>query len=453
MLVCVLQICILESNLPFSEHKNPITATSTDYVHGEDRLSTSNSWAYVFLLADCDPSQPFPAYRGLLYNIIAATYVLKYDNSHMSTRADILVMVQLSYRSPMVALLPTEEALLRRMGIHCRYLSKPTHKPTFYELVKAKFQLWDLFETTQYTKLLFLDGDVLPFCNLDYLLENSAAPPTTTAATAVSSTSTTENTIPRLRSTVLHAMYEDPVNAGLFVLSKPDPIAKQKQPYSEALEYWNETTKQWGSIPASAVDYRLWDGTSGSGWDFYCGNTDQGFLLYWSRFIQQDVSIIVGSTIEHYYHHRHEDNDNSETQRGSSIPQKSITSSKWMANHTCLPPFSSSPSMGRRQQTYAQNSRVEAASLPFYQDFFHMVGYSKAWESRLRRNPLPWNKDELHSSQEYWYFIVRAAQEQFDPHHQVIPPIESIFDNVGKPPIRGDLFTVGTPTNHSLTKP
>ena len=153
-------------------------------------------WAYVFLLADVDPERPF--YRGLLYNILVSSYSLtKYEESVPPTKAEIVVLVQMASTSK-ASKLPEEE-FLKRMNVKIRYINQNDNRSpssTFYTLVLAKFEI---FKLTEYSKILFLDGDVLPLCNLDYLLELS------------------EKGV--LKETVLHAMYEDPVNAGMFVIS------------------------------------------------------------------------------------------------------------------------------------------------------------------------------------------------------------------------------------------
>eukprot|EP00934_Nitzschia_sp_Nitz4_P002588 Nitzschia sp. Nitz4//scaffold291_size36643//16690//18006//NITZ4_007764-RA/size36643-processed-gene-0.28-mRNA-1//-1//CDS//3329546130//2578//frame0 len=388
----------------------------------------SERWAYVFLLADCDPTLQFPSYRGIFFNIIAATYILKHHPTNPHSQADVVVMVQMSSSTDVPSLPIPEEELLHKMGVHLEYLPKPQSTPTFYDLVKSKFHVSTWMIQEGYSKVLFLDGDVLPFCSLDYLLEEQSS--------SVSSDTP-------LRFTVLHAMYEDPVNAGLFVFSATPGMAELEK----SLQDWNETIQQWGSIPNDQVDYRLWDGKQGQGWDFYCGNTDQGFLLYWSRFLQQDVSIITGPTIEHYSPAQTDPSNHQPI--SSSQALHSTTSTDWMATKSCLPPVTGSTSKGRTG-TFAQNSNVQASSLPFYQDFYHMVGYSKAWESKLRRYPLPQRQEELISSHEYWYWILEQAQTMFDPQKTVIPTINSVTDSVGKPAIRGDLIVAGhkpsTPT-------
>jgi hypothetical protein len=467
----ILIVCVLQVFLVHNETTSHIASLTTGLSGGHlAAVSTTNAsnttttgatrpqrrrrrrrWAYVFLLADCDPTAPQPAYRGILYNILAATFVLKYDTTTSSnhSQAEIVVLVQMSAATTTTAattatttqqgehpfvrlalsrLPPSEEALLHKMNITIRYLPRPKIVPTFYELVMAKFHVLSMVE---YTKILFLDGDVLPLCNLDYLLELSE---------------TTKDS-PRLGETVLHAMYEDPVNAGLFV------VTPRHNNNDWIFQKWNEF-RALAPDQRPHVEYRLWKdgGDSKSGWDFYCADSDQGFLLYWSLFLQdehqsQSLSIIVGPTIEQY------DATSSSSSSSLVLPQEErtavprqptrIESSQFLSDYSCLAP-------PPRSHTWAQNANTEAAQWPFYQDFYHMVGYSKAWETSPTSTS--WKQktnqqQQLESTRDFWYFVLQQVVDRFDPDHTVIPdPIERLSEFVGKPKIRGDLlFTIPKP--------
>lgn len=361
---------------------------------------TNPKWAYVFLLADVNPAEP--SYQGILYNIFVSTYVLKHDPTALShSKADIVVMVQMS-PSSQESKLP-EEAFLQRMGIKTLYLEPTLTEDTFYSLVLAKFHVLKLAE---YTKVLFLDGDVLTLCNLDYLLALSE-----------------ERKV--LKETVLHAMYEDPVNAGLFIVTPKQEYYDEVQDIIKrhgipSKENWDPEVG-WGD---KSVEYRLWDMNPGKGWKFYCADADQGLLLYWSRFVRKEVSIIVGPVIEQFS----PSNYNGEPER--------VTSGE-LLEHSCV---ERDLEKHGRTGTFASNAGPMAASLPFYQDFFHMVGFGKAWEFPPVR-PVPSSKDDVQSSSEYWYFLLQKVKDQFDSDG-IIPSAEEITKSIPQPRIRGDLISV-----------
>jgi len=378
--------------------------SSVDGSFSSDQPAGSNqridrNWAYVFLLADVDPEEP--SYHGLLYNIFVSTYVLKHDPSAEShSRADIVVMVQMSPSSKEPKL--REDAFLQRMGVKILYLEPIATNDTFYSLVLAKFHVLKL---TEYSKILFLDADVLAFCNLDYLLELSE-----------------EGTL--LKETVLHAMYDDPVNAGVFIVTPNEKYYGEVQSIIQqhgipSKDNWDPAVG-WGN---KSVDYRLWDMRQGKGWNFYCADADQGLLLYWSRFVRKEVSIIVGPVIENY------------SPANNGAPK--TVSSGALLEKSCVQRHLEKYG---RTGTFAQNAGPMAASLPFYQDFFHMVGYSKAWEMPPH-GPIPNSKDEVSSSAEYWYFLLQSVKDQFDSEN-IIPPIQEITKSIPQPRIRGDLIAV-----------
>ena len=155
-------------------------------------------YAYAFFLGACDPHKP--SYRGNLFTLLMATYVLTVEHS---TRADVVVWIQMAYETNATTLPPQDILLLETLGIQCRYMAKPTQPQTFYDLVMGKLQVFTMVE---YDRIMFLDADVLPFCNLDYIMDLSM--------------------MGRLQPNILHAMYDDPVNAGWFVIT-PHPTAYQ----------------------------------------------------------------------------------------------------------------------------------------------------------------------------------------------------------------------------------
>lgn len=386
--------------------------------------ATNSDWAYVFLLADVDPDETQPSYRGMLYNILAATWVLTQQHG---TVADIVVWVQMRERSPtdihngnVRRLPPSEEALMSRLNIQVRYYlserddyhdstmshdtpslhrnnnnsSNISNPKAFDQLVMAKFVVLDMVE---YSKVVFLDSDVLPLCGMDYLF--------------------------KLESDILlHAMYEDPVNAGVFLV-KPERGLKDR-----LMMHWRafqaRPKKPW-------VQYSLWDGQQGNGWDFYCAESDQGFLLFCALFVAvgMNVSIIIGPDIHEYNAVHSATRIPLTTQRKTT----NILSTQKVFGNTCFPSMN--------VPKWAQNASPQASSFPFYRDFFHMVGYSKAWESAPRTWQTGMPLSSLQSSRDYWYYCLSQVSQQADPRHIVIPEsLEELHQTIGKPKIRGDLI-------------
>jgi len=400
----------------------------------KDGRTTSNSdWAYVFLLADCDPTIFQPSYRGLLYNILAATYVLKV---RFDTTADIVILIQMAYSSPTDRLTQVEEDVFQKMKIQFHYLPKPS-KPTltFYELVMTKFFVLQMIE---YKKILFLDSDVLPLCSLDYLFRLS------------------QDGI--LGDMIVHAMYEDPINAGLFLVTPHphlhDTLFDQWTKFQDMMKNIIPTTKE-NRLPS--VEYILWDGTIGSAWDFYCADSDQGFILYSILFGMDDTtsgSIITGTQIQHYdsatmaaVSASSSTTTTTTSTVASKIPRREqrqptriLSTDDILGGHSCLSSSSSSTPL------WAKNVSPRTSHLGFYKDFFHMVGYSKAWEDPSPSWKIGMEMADLTSSSDYWYYCLHQVAQKFDPYHTVIPPnLNRLHEVVSNPKIRGDLFVALPP--------
>lgn len=190
--------------------KNPNNSSSPElWRHGPRGDSTETSrYAYAFLLAGCDPDQP--SYRGFLFNIIKTTHLIL--NSFQSV-ADVIVMIRLSPESPHTTLTPTEEAWLSAVGAKLLYLPPPLANETFQQLQLLKFHV---LQQVQYRCILYLDSDVMPICNLDYIFELSESGVT--------------------RPNLVVAWTKEPANGGFFMLEPKhgayerimDVVEKQK---------------------------------------------------------------------------------------------------------------------------------------------------------------------------------------------------------------------------------
>ena len=191
-----------------------------------------SNYAYAFLIGGVHEERP--AYRGFLYNVLIAAYLLHISGSTM----DIIVYIQLSPDSTLQATLPTYDLqLLSNFNeyirsntttsapttteyssstqqhhvdrIRIKFVDKPTgNKESFSELVYDKFRILQLVE---YDRVMFLDGDVIPLTNLDYFFELSMAKISTT-----NSSSTV--TLPILQPNFIIASRGEPCNAGMFIL-------------------------------------------------------------------------------------------------------------------------------------------------------------------------------------------------------------------------------------------
>ena len=107
-------------------------------------------------------------YLGMFYNVLIAAYILNKEGS----MADVVLFVQMSASSELDQLPSDNARLLDKLGVKVKYLTKPQVE-NFHQIIMQKLVVLDLVE---YRRVLFLDTDVMPFCNLDYVFHLSDGP-------------------------------------------------------------------------------------------------------------------------------------------------------------------------------------------------------------------------------------------------------------------------------------
>jgi hypothetical protein len=140
-----------------------IASTSTN-----TNSTTSGKFAYAFLLGGAMSPRASSDYRGGLYSVVVAAHNLRRSGS----KADMVLMIQMSSLTNFTGLPLLEETLLYKMNIRIVYLpefSDPKLE-SFYALMMEKFRILLLDE---YDRVMYLDADVMPKCNLDYIMELS----------------------------------------------------------------------------------------------------------------------------------------------------------------------------------------------------------------------------------------------------------------------------------------
>jgi alpha-N-acetylglucosamine transferase len=125
---------------------------------------------------------------------------------------------------------------------------------------------------TEYRRVLFMDGDVMPTENLDYLFELSDGPDAI------------------LKPNLIVTGSLEPANGGFFMLSpgegeleEMNEIIHQREVKAQSLPYpYFDDIEGWGHEiqPPDKVDL-LYD--SRTNWTFWAAFADQGLLYYWVR--------------------------------------------------------------------------------------------------------------------------------------------------------------------------
>jgi len=379
-LVAMTMIILSSLHMIHKSHK------STDITHLIDDLpatisavfpqlpaAPSRKWAYAFLIGGVDPDKP-KNYKGMIYNAMVATYILHEAQS----AADVVVMIQMSETTAATEL-PTEDVrILEALNIHIHYLPKPTTKQTFYTVVLEKFRILEL---VQYSRVLFMDSDIIPFCSLDYLFDMSEP----------------ETGPPILKENLVLSWKLEPSNCGFFMLQPGVGlfdelraiIARQQQ---ESLHLdWPpfDKVRGWGQAIAEPYDYwRNYNEQKGYVWEWHGVFGGQGLLYYWTKYHRKSVSLVTKNEVENWV-------ASNDTGYPVVLEQKH---SRIFDDRHCVPKDVS------HHKTWASVSGNFAGFYP-YRDFVHFVGKAKPWEKKIGK--IISHQDKCTSSFEYWYFILK----------------------------------------------
>jgi hypothetical protein len=243
---------------------------------GKNKSKSTSMNAYSFLVAGCDPDDPW-RYRAYLYGVAVSMYALR---SHGSA-ADFHVYVELMHNTPHTTLLKEEEDMLTSLQATIHYISTDPQQ-SFYRSQLFKFLVLNL---TQYDHVFYMDSDVLPLANLDYLFE--------AMDTQV------------LRRNVAFMGKREPANGGSFVVSPRNGALRLVHDLIVRKEHseWNETVG-WGVDAISTPEFTYPTTTTKVGerasWEFFGADGDQGLLYYWMKFVERDVSFV--STVGTAWH-------------------------------------------------------------------------------------------------------------------------------------------------------
>ena len=360
-----------------SNNNNNNTTTPSIETH-----QATAPYAYVFLLAGCDPNKP--TYRGFLFNILLATHQLR-----QHSQADVVVLVRMAvgHHSPTPLLPRPEQEWLAAVGAHVVYLPPPQQQQeTFSSVQLLKFHILRL---VQYERVLFLDSDVLPLCNLDYLFDLTSS----------------QQQDGVLRENLVLAWTKEPANGGFFMLQPSlvgweqlqDCLRRQRQEAQRILPVPHfDKIKGWGTvIPPQDPWFSFQRKLSGHKWSFYAAYSDQGLLYHYVKFIRRSVSIVLGKTVQNFV----------PGPNGTVVLQNELDGP--FGNYTCR----SVPKKGGEQYLHHPATDNYLASLPPYGDFAHFYSVFKPWEHDA---VIVKSKSQAKNVMQYWYYLLRQLNERLD---------------------------------------
>jgi hypothetical protein len=233
------------------------------HLPGASQIHEKARYAYAFVIGGCMPEKP--SYRYFIYNMLITARILREAGS----RADVVAFFQMSYESAHERLTEEDVRQLRAMNIQIKYIPKSPQE-CFYRTVLDKFRILGLVE---YRRVLFMDGDVIPIRNLDFLFKMSDG----------------EHAI--LKENLVVAGKLEPANAGFFMvapkkgaLEEINTIIQEQEVKAQSLPYpYFDPVEGWGHVMEPNDQWYTIAKLKGKDWSFWSAFADQGLLYYWTR--------------------------------------------------------------------------------------------------------------------------------------------------------------------------
>jgi len=253
--------------------------------------SSSSKYAYAFVLGGVDPD--IPKYRMYLYGVYVAVYNLKVK---FRSEADVVLLVEMYDKSPHDRLPDREARILRRLGVTQLLYVPQAPSPSFYRIQLNKFRVFGLYG--RYKRVLYMDADVMPMTNMDYLFR--ASDPNPSEAAPAPATTTSSNRVvgsyrePILAENVIVLGKYAPANGGTFMITPREGDLERINDLIQAMERrlnakeFDRNGMGWGHRLG------LWTGLEhgARGWNFMAADADQGLLYYWVKYVQKNVTVL-----------------------------------------------------------------------------------------------------------------------------------------------------------------
>ena len=343
--------------------------------------TASSPYAYAFLLAGCDPESP--SYLGFLFNVLVSTQILKEQGSD----ADFIILVRMAAHSTATVLPAREVSWLNNQGIKIQYVRKPKTE-NYMESQMIKFRILEMVE---YRRVLFLDADVMPLCNLDYLFKLSDG----------------RNAV--IKENLVVAWTGEPANGGFFMLEPGKErfeelrqIVKRQRAMSRHLPYPHfDEIQGWGHIIGPNDIWQAFGNRkTGKKWDFYAAYVDQGLLYHYVKYSRKSVTIVSGEASNSVQNWHRGPNNTVELESVIPAPFK---------NYTCR------KTGRRREEAYGAHPAYgnNLNHLHPYSDYVHFYYHFKPWLKKQLPAEVT-SKEQAGNSIVYWFFVLRFLNRKLE---------------------------------------
>ncbi|KAL7481258.1 hypothetical protein ACHAW6_006937 [Cyclotella cf. meneghiniana] len=350
-----------------------------------------NHYAYVFLMAGCNPNKA-TQYIGYVYNILISKLILQQSGSN----ADVVVLTRMSAEATAEAI--PEQGLLERAGVVVKYLPK-VHTDNFFSAMLDKFRVLSMVE---YDRVIFMDSDVTPFCNLDYMFESSVG------SDAI------------LSPNVVLSYRHEPAQGGFFMV---EPKKGDYEKILEIIDYqmlnFHNFSEEYGwghkiLPPDGWNSYRYYNQTQ---WNFYGAFADQGLLYHWVKYEKSDVTFIRYKELQQW---REVDpkSDSSSLLLGpipvSEVPEPRRNKTIGYVKKT----IDKLPTCGGEKLKLKRGYQVSEHSP--CRDYHHWTGKSKPWLQYQRPKNMKHYLNSISDHSQikhkavWWYYWLNQVKEKYD---------------------------------------
>jgi hypothetical protein len=340
-------------------------------VHDQQQQAASSKYAYAYLLAGCNPDKA--SYHGFLFNILISAHILQISGSE----ADFIVFVRMASDTKHKQLPDTEMEWLKRLQCRVIYLPKvEMGTENFDESQMLKFNILDLIE---YRRVLYLDSDNMPVCNLDYIFDLS------------------DNSDPILKENLVVAWNKEPSNGGFFMLKPGKGEHNELRAIIEEKQRDDfDEIKGWGHEIIRPDSWKVIKGKQGRKWDFYAAHTDQGLLYHWVKYVKKNVSIVVSMY----------ELQNWGVDSNGTLVMENKTVGLPLYNYSCLPKNASNLQLGfASHPAYGLNLRKHVP----LGNIVHFYKRFKPWEGNVTVDIT--SKEQAVSATQYWFHVLRELNE------------------------------------------
>lgn len=216
---------------------------------------TLGKFAYGFVISACTKHSCL----GYILNIITASHVLKQSGS----KADIVLQVKMNSNTNGTMLAPEQELWIKKADVILKYTEKTRHD----NFGLATIEKYRVLEWLEYDRVLFLDADILPLCNMDYLFVDSFNP---------------DGALGELVS--IQGAVAPMTASALLVTPKPgefdsvlDIIRRHRNRKDNATIF--DPTIGWGHEMKARDMWMAWS-KMGNNWNFYAASADQVWCIF-----------------------------------------------------------------------------------------------------------------------------------------------------------------------------